>query len=79
MREYTKNMTVNTNNMGMNVRSTPPKSKERSSKTGKILGLITKQLELMTTATFTNNMMETMKHIIKDMQITQKCQKTIAT
>ena len=74
MREYTNNRKI----IGMNVRSTSLENKEIFFETGKILDRITKLLELMTTRTFTNSMMETMKHTIKDMWTSQKCQKPIA-
>ena len=77
MGKYTKNTTVNTNNMGMNMQSTSLESKEMFLKKKKLLKMITK-LEVMTTRTFTKNMMETIMHIIKDMQTIQKHQKPTA-
>ena len=64
---------MNPKNVGR-MRSTSLESKEMSLKTKKKLDRIAKILEVMTTRTLTNNMMEIMKHICKDMQTTQKRQ-----
>ena len=79
MSKYTKNMTMNMNNMVMNMRITFLISKEQFPKTQKMIEMVTKMLtEMSTKKMFMNAMMETMKHIILNMHITQNLLKLTA-